>query len=295
MDAHKSFCLIVNKASNSGRALAVIQAHWHQIKEKLIDVELSEVGPDDSIDQIAASKSEHFDVVVACGGDGTARKVAIGLKDSEALFGVLPIGTGNDFAKMLGLSSSFSANLDTLASLKTTSLDIIRFNNSYFINTLGLGFDGRTNLYATKLSWLKGSSKYVVAGLQSLIKSKPYTTTIQINDDVYTFDTLMTVIANGKWEGGRYFISPESVNNDGLFEIIIINNVTKIRLAAEFIRLSLGYRLSDDMYTLLDARKAIINTSKPVFVHADGEVEPSNHLFEVEIGIKKLSVICRNF
>ncbi len=294
MDAHKSFCLIVNKASNSGRALAVIQTHWDQIREKLVDVVLFEVGPDDSIDQIAALKSEHFGVVVACGGDGTTRKVAIGLKDSEALFGVLPIGTGNDFAKMLGLSSSFSANLDTLASLKTKSLDLIRFNNSYFINTLGLGFDGRTNLYATKLSWLKGSSKYVVAGLQSLIKCKPYTTTIQINDDVHSFDTLMTVIANGKWEGGRYFISPGSVNNDGLFEIIIINNVTKIRLAVEFIRLSLGYSLSDEIQSTLSANKATIKTSKQVLVHADGEVESKETKFEIEVVAKQLKVICTN-
>ncbi|MBO6524364.1 MAG: diacylglycerol kinase family lipid kinase [Balneolaceae bacterium] len=286
--------MIVNKASNSGRALKEIQSHWAQILEKLVEVTLFEVEPQDSIEKVVALKSEHFDVIVACGGDGTARKVAIGLKDSEALFGVLPIGTGNDFAKMLGLTSSFSENLDTLASLKTKKLDLIQFNDSYFINTLGLGFDGRTNLYASKLTFLKGTAKYVVAGLQSLITSKSFTSTIQINDETYSFNTVMTLIANGKWEGGRYFISPESVLNDGFFEIIIINDISKFRLAIEFIRLSFGHSLSDEIQSTFKANKVTIRTSKPVLVHADGEVESQETKFEIGVEAKQLKVICKN-
>ena len=295
MSARKSFCLIVNKASNSGRALIVLKNHWAEIKQKLGDVELIEISQEDSITEIVAQESQNFDVIVACGGDGTARKVAIGLKGSDTLFGLLPIGTGNDFAKMLGLSSSFSENLDTLASLKTKKLDLIRFNESYFINTLGLGFDGRTNWYASKLSFLKNSSKYVIAGLQSLITSKPCTVTIELDDKSYSFNTLMTVIANGKWEGGRYFISPESLNDDGIFEIIIIKNVSKIRLAIEFIRLSLGHSLSERIKFVITTKKAVIKTSEPVFVHADGEVESLENQFKLEITPKQLEVISISF
>lgn len=291
MSGPKRFCLIVNRASNSGRALAIIKSHWIKIQEKLGEVELIEVRSHDSIDQIATLKSQQFDIIVACGGDGTARKVAIGIKDSDALFGLLPIGTGNDFAKMLGLSSSFLENLNILASLKIKPLDLIQFNNSYFINTLGLGFDGRTNLYASNLQFLKGSLKYVVAGLQSLITSQSYTATIHIDNRIHSFKTLMTVVANGKWEGGRYFVSPASANDDGLFEIIIINNVPKLRLAIEFIRLSLGYKLSDSIHSVFRTNKATINTSNAVFVHADGEIETQQNQFNIKVSTKQLKVI----
>lgn len=291
MSVPKRFCLIVNRASNSGRALAIIKSHWIKIEEKLGEVELFEVRSQDSIAQIAALKSQQFDIIVACGGDGTARKVAIGIKDSDALFGLLPIGTGNDFAKMLGLSSSFLENLNVLASLKTKPLDLIQFNNSYFINTLGLGFDGRTNLYASNLQFLKGSLKYVVAGLQSLFTSKLYTATIHIDNRVHSFKTLMIVVANGRWEGGRYFVSPGSVNDDGLFEIIIINNVSKIRLAIEFIRLSLGYSLSDNIHSIFRTNNATIYTSKAVFAHADGEIESQKNQYSIKVYPQQIKVI----
>ena len=291
MSAQKNFCLIVNKAANSGRALSLLKNNWTEIQQKLGNVKLIEVNPEDSIIEIVALESHNFDVLVACGGDGTARKVAIGLKDSDTLFGLLPIGTGNDFAKMLGLSSSLSENLDALASLQTRNLDLIQFNESYFINTLGLGFDGRTNWYASKLPFIKGSSKYVIAGLQSLMTSKPFSVTIKADTEIYTLMTLMIVVANGKWEGGRYFVSKESVNDDGLFEIIIINNVSKIRLAIEFIRLSLGYSLSGNIHSVFRSNKAIINTSEAVFVHADGEVESQENQFEIKFNNSQLKVI----
>lgn len=291
MDPSLSYCLIVNKASNSGRALSVIQNNWEEIQEKLKKVELVEVDRHQSITEITSEKSASFDVIVACGGDGTARKVAIGLIGSNALFGLLPIGTGNDFAKMLGLTNSFSKNLDVLVNRATRNLDVVRFNDSYFINTLGIGFDGRTNYYASKLTFLKGSGRYIVAGFQSLFTTKAFEAKIKSEGENRSFKTMMIIIANGKWEGGRYLVSPDSENNDGLFEVIVLLSLSKFRLALEFIRLSVGMEPSKNIFRSFKTYNIQISTSKPVFIHADGEGEIKSDSFRVSVLNSTLKVI----
>lgn len=288
-----SYCLIVNRASNSGKCLHTITKHLSLIKNTLKNVEVYELGENESIVDIASLKAETFNVIVACGGDGTARKVAIGIKDHDVLFGVLPLGSGNDFAKMLNLSSSLEVNLKVLEKAETSTLDLGILNDTFFINTLGLGFDGYTNYLASK-SKIKGSLKYVLSGIKALITAKAFDATINCKGRTESFHTLMILIANGKWEGGKYFVSPNSLNNDGYLELIILKSISKIRLAIEFIKLSLGSSLSSDLIKLTSIQKTKITTSIPVYTHADGEIEKSEQHFSIDISPKKLNVIFRS-
>lgn len=288
-----SYFLIVNGASNSGRSLHTIKKHLSLIKKTLKSVQIYEISEFESISEIAASNAETFDVIVACGGDGTARKVAIGIKDHDVLFGILPLGSGNDFAKMLNLSSSFTENLNVLKKANHRSLDLGVFNSSYFINTLGIGFDGFTNFLASQ-SRIKGSLKYVISGLKALIIAQAFDTSIHNEGKKRLFKTKMIIIANGKWEGGKYLVSPTSINNDGLLDFIVLNNINRFRLAIEFIKLSLGKPLSFSLIEKISFKKAVIKTSIPVFVHADGEVEKKQSSFLVTINPKMFNVIYKS-
>ncbi|MEQ9310511.1 MAG: YegS/Rv2252/BmrU family lipid kinase [Balneolaceae bacterium] len=277
-----SYCLIVNKASNSGRSFNTISKYSSDIKKTLKNVEIYEVGNTESISEIAALKANSFDVIVACGGDGTARKVAIGLKDRDVIFGVLPLGSGNDFAKMMNLPGSVKENLVILKAANTRSLNLVSFNKTFFINTLGIGFDGLTNYLASKAN-LKGAIKYVISGLKALIDAQMFEATITTNKEVKRFNTLMIIVANGKWEGGKYFVSPNSINNDGLVEVIILKNISRFRLTIEFLKLSFGYPLSSNLINSLSVQKADITTSTSVYVHADGEVEDNEMSFTISV------------
>ncbi len=290
-----SYCLIVNKSSNSGRAIHVINKHLLQIQSYLKNFEIYEVGEAESISEIASLKAQKFDVVVACGGDGTARSVATGIKDHEALLGILPLGSGNDFAKMLGLTNSFLDNLNVLKNGVTQDLDIgVVNNNTYFINTFGLGFDGYTNYLASKTK-IKGSLKYIVSGLRALFISKSFNATIKTEDGSETFNTLMIIVANGKWEGGKYFVSPKSLNNDGVMELIILKKISRINLAFEFIKLSLGKPLPNDLIVHKHVNKVTINTSLPIFNHADGEIEKNDNSFSIDLISGKIKVLIQKF
>lgn len=282
--------MIVNKASNSGRSLDIIHAHLPLIKEILEKVEIYPVEKHESISDVVRSKAQHFDVIVACGGDGTIRKAAIGIRDQDALLGLLPLGSGNDFAKMLGLKKSFERNLTILKQAQVITCDIVQVNNTQFINTLGIGFDGYTNYLSSK-SAIKGSFKYVIAGLRALLTANLFNATITINNVSEKFESMMLIVANGKWEGGKYLVSPESLINDGELELIILNKISKAALAYEFIRLSIGRPLSTDLITLKRCSKAEIHLSKRVYVHADGEVEPRESTFQLSIIPNSFNVI----
>lgn len=288
-----SYCLIVNKASNSGRSIGIINKHLELINKTLLRVEIFEVDVNESISQIAKSKATDFDVIVACGGDGTARNVAIGLRKSDKIFGVLPLGSGNDFAKMLNLSQSFEENLHILKEANTRSLDLGIVNDTFFINTLGIGFDGHTNYLASK-SKIRGALKYVFSGIRALISVKSFYCTIELDQKKKSYETLMIIIANGKWEGGKYFISPNSINNDGILELIIFQSINRIKLMIEFIKLTFGKSMSSNSSKIIPIKKATIHTSIPVFVHADGEIKTAQDSFLIDIKPNILNVIYRS-
>lgn len=113
--------------------------------------------------EIVASNDSPTSVFVACGGDGTAQAVAKQLIGKNSMLGIIPIGSGNDFAKMLGNETDQIAYLDILLNGVPVAFDSITWDKGVCINTLGIGVDGLTNKYAAKSKVLRGKLKYVFA------------------------------------------------------------------------------------------------------------------------------------
>lgn len=286
----RKYCLLVNELSNSGKARSVIEQYKQQIESILEDVEINFIQKGISLSDVAELKSKSFECIIACGGDGTARSVAIALKGSDTKFGLLPLGSGNDFAKALGLNKSFVQNLETIKRQSITEIDILRFNDQYFINTLGIGFDGLTNYLASK-SIVKSDLKYVVAGFKALVLSKPFSVQIDTEKKSLKLESMMVIVANGSWEGGKFFVSPESRNNDGISEIIIVKRVSKLRLLIEFIRLSLGSTFTSDIILKQKVKNCRIETSSDQYVHADGEFINNTSSFVINVEKEKIKAL----
>ena len=287
----RKYCLLVNPRSDAGRTGRFIEKNRELINQILGEVEIYSIDPEESISEVARRKSEEFEIIVACGGDGTASNTVKGLTGSDAVFGVLPLGSGNDFARMLGLGNSFEENLQHLQKGITQKLDVVKVNKETFINTLGLGFDGLTNYLATKSRLSKGDLRYILAGLKATFLARRFEITFSSEHHQLTRKTWVAIAANGKWEGGRYLVSPFSENTDGILEILISKNISLLRLSIEFIKLSMGFSLSENIFERFQFKKCVLNTSGSVFVHADGEVLPKESVFKVEVMPGCLSVI----
>lgn len=288
-----NYFLLVNTSSNSGKSKQIIQRNEQLIKSYLPDSEIRFLEEDELIEDIISSIGDKFDAVVACGGDGTINAVASSLRHQNTLLGVLPIGTGNDFSKSIGLSKSLEENLKILKKAETKPVDLIQVNDSFFINTLGIGFDGETNYLATRLpNWLS-SFRYMFAGVIALKTAKKFIAVIKqySGESIIKEETKMIVVANGKWEGSKYLISPSSNPGDGEIELIYTKSVSTFRLVIEFLKLSLGFPLSSKFFETLRGQEFLVETTEPVYVHKDGELMQKSNSFHLRVFPEQLKVI----
>ncbi|MEX0843687.1 MAG: diacylglycerol kinase family protein [Balneolaceae bacterium] len=274
MSDNPTYCFLINCASNDSRAKNLFKKHESEIQKYFPGAEYIFIQKEDSIAQIARQKVKLYSHIIACGGDGTVNQVANGIIGSSAIMGVLPLGSGNDFAKSIGLGNNFKVNLDILLTGDITHIDAIKNEWGYFLNTFGIGVDGMTNYYATRSPIHHGSFRYFWGGLKALIQSDPFTVTISISGDTVPvkYRAWMVAVANGKNEGGKYTISPNSVNYDGKMEVVVVKDIHRIRLIIEFLKLSIGLPFhSEIMDVFVIKNSCTIQTDKLLKSHADGE------------------------
>ncbi|MBO6586412.1 MAG: diacylglycerol kinase family lipid kinase [Gracilimonas sp.] len=295
MSNDPSYCFIINCASNAFRAEAFFRSKEAELADKFPGTSFKYIRKDDSIAEIVRDKSAEHSHIIACGGDGTVNRVANGLIGSDSKLGVIPIGSGNDFAQSIGLNHDFDKNIRVLNQETTKRIDVIKSEWGFFINTFGIGVDGLTNYYASKSGYGSGFLRYFLGGLNALFTSEPFRAKISISgrNDAIEQKVWMVAVANGKSEGGKYQISPSSINSDGKVELIVVKAVSRIRLILEFLKLSFGFSFNKkiaDEYSFTDS--VIISTDRLLKSHADGEQVPetNHHVFEVLPGALEVIV-----
>lgn len=151
-----------------------------------------------------------------------------------------------------------------------------------------------TNFYASKSSFRKGALKYFSGGLIALFKSTPFKASLSIDGNQLDLQNKcwMIAVANGKSEGGRYKISPESLNYDGKVEVIVVKAVPRVRLILAFLKLSFGFKFDDalvDRYCL--QKSCTIKTDTLLKCHADGEQVSPGTVINFKLLKADLSVI----
>lgn len=287
-----NYTLLVNCKSNSSRAEKFIRASESLINKKLSGCAIKYISSPVDLTTEASKSAENSSFVIACGGDGTAQSVARGLHGSNAVMGLIPVGSGNDFAKAIGLKTGqlIEYYLDVILHRQLINVDIPKINDQIFINTAGIGFDGLTNYYASHSS-LKGMMKYTVAGLKAFFTANPIQISGTIDDSEFNRDVWLVAVANGAVEGGKYLVSPKSVNSDGVLEIVVVPAYNRLKLGLAFILLSLGKSLSDKYSEVISFEKARLKILDHHHIHLDGENGIASTQYEIYISEKKLSVI----
>lgn len=288
-----SYTLIVNARSNSLRAEKIIRASESLIHQTLANCEIIYVSEPDELIALSSKTAKSSTVVIACGGDGTAQSVARGIYGSKALMGLIPIGSGNDFAKAIGLKTRQSVEyyLNVIIQQQVIQVDMPVINNQVFINTAGIGFDGLTNYYASQFSSLKGMMKYTVAGLKAFFTAQSFQIEGVIDAQKWNERVWLIAVANGAIEGGKYLISPKSVNSDGILDLVIVPAYSRLKLGIAFILLSLGKSLPSSFSEVVTFEKASLNIQEKHFIHLDGEVGNSSSKYKIEFKNKSLPVI----
>jgi len=262
--------IIRNPAAGRGRALRL----WPQLLNRLSGFSFDEIvtsGPGEAIS--IAQKADHA-VVVACGGDGTVHEVVNGLMraGAKATLGVIPVGSGDDFAKMLG------DPLEKLLQGRTRTVDIGRIMADgevrYFANGMDIGFGahGARNVRSVP-RFLTGLGAYLGALVLTLVRYPRLRLRIRIDDGPRReTTTVMTAVMNGTTFGGSFRVCPEARVDDGLLDVLIVDPVGRLEILGLVPRIMRGTHAGDPRLELLQAKRVEMESEAPLLVEADGEI-----------------------
>jgi diacylglycerol kinase (ATP) len=244
------------------------------------------------------------EAVIAVGGDGTANEVLNGLvhgnpsPDGTAL-GILPIGTGNDFAFGAGIPLDLLDACQVVARGRSKLLDVglMHADNEeprYFGNGIGIGFDAMANIESRKVKRLRGSLLYLVAVIRTL--AFYYHTpqvTIRIDSEELVQPSLLISVMNGQRVGGAFHITPGSRMDDGLLDLCVAAKVSRLKMVAFVPRFMRGTHTTDRDVTMRQGRKVTVVSESPWAAHVDGEIYGvgARH-YQIELFPQRLRLIC---
>ena len=239
---------------------------------------------------------DKYNVFIAAGGDGTVHSVASGLVGSDKIFGVLPLGSGNGFAKEFGFRLNVRSLLSDIKKAESVNIDVIEINEKLCLNVAGIGLD---SFVAHSFSTLKlrGFLPYVALTFKTFLRFRPFHVTIKIErEEIISEKLFVLTIANTRQFGNYAFIAPDALPNDGKIDLVLIKPFPKI-LGSIFIVRLFTKRINKSKYVrhIQTDKEIIIETDETRF-HIDGE--PLDISGKVVVKIKKetLKVLktCRN-
>ncbi|TVZ78840.1 YegS/Rv2252/BmrU family lipid kinase [Aeribacillus composti] len=275
------YYFIVNKISGNGKGLKVWKKTEKLLQEKQINYQVRFTNRPKHAAEIAKElSSEKCYAVVVVGGDGTIHDVANGLINSNIPLGVIPAGSGNDFARALDIPKDYKKALKRILMGKQRKIDIGRIGNEYFITVMGIGFDGKVaeiNNGSKYKNWLNvirlGNLSYGLSFLHVLLKYRPVSIQLMVDGEKLVFcNVWLIAIANISNYGGGIKICPNACYNDGLFDICIVHGMNKWELLRTFPKAFKGKHILHPGVTMITGKQVEVISELPVIVQGDGEI-----------------------
>ncbi len=213
------------------------------------------------------------DLVVAAGGDGTLHEVLNGAFGKPVRMGLLPVGTGNDSARTLGMGTDLALSIQTILTGRVQRTDVGHTQGRYFINVAGCGFDA---VVADKVNrgvkFLHGTAAYIAGILLSVGSMRPVPMRLTLDDTTQDIRAILCSVANTRSYGGGMWIAPDAQVDDGLFDVCIVGDTSVIEFFQAFPRVYKGTHITHPKVKIIRARYVRVEPSKPLPVLVDGEV-----------------------
>ncbi len=298
--------LIVNTTAGKGHAGKILPLVQGYLAQYGIEYDLTctaERGQGVELGRAAAVAG--YERVVAMGGDGTADEVANGLllaaeEGHEAVLGVIPAGSGNDFSHAIGIPAEPEEACRRLAEGQVRPIDLIRATVDgcphIFDNSVGLGFDADVALETCKIKRVHGFVMYLWAVFRVLASNHKWPYPMRITVDgrplPHQAVTLITV-ANGPRAGGGFYLTPGAQPDDGLLDVCIADKLDRLGILQLLPHVMKGTHIDKKPVTMLRGRHVLIEGGRGLPGHVDGETLcTEGHRIEFEILPGKLKVWC---
>ena len=223
-------------------------------------------------EQLAAQAvSDNIPVLVAVGGDGMVHTAIQVLAGTGTVLGVVPCGTGNDFARSVGIPlKPPRAAVDVIVGGIRQTIDLGRVGERWFAAVLASGFDSRVNDRANRMSWPRGRMRYNLAMVAELAAFEPLRYQLRLDDRELDIAAMLVAVGNGPSYGGGMKICPGASLTDGLLDVTVVARLSRAKLVRLFPSVYSGTHLR--YAEVLTFRAASVSLSAPeVTAYADGE------------------------
>jgi YegS/Rv2252/BmrU family lipid kinase len=250
-----------------------------------------------------AASQDGFATVAAAGGDGTVHEVVNGLMTSKApnaALGIIPAGSGNDYAANLGVPRDARCLADSLLSKHTRAVDVGRATDDtgrsrFFANALGLGLSGAVAWEVQHIHGLRGLPLYAFGAFKAIWRHfDAVETTLTIDGQRWETPTLFLSVALGRREGGGFVLAPEAELDDGWFDYLHAGRLSRWRALSYLPGLVVGKLPKNDPAVRPGrCRHMTVESATPLTVHADGEILGHTTIRRLAIELLPLRLVVR--
>jgi YegS/Rv2252/BmrU family lipid kinase len=263
--------LLVNPHSSGGRALKVlprVEAALDAARGPFRVVRTKSLahGVDKALTAIEAGE-----LPVVISGDGMVGAIGGAMAGvGEVPLGIVPVGRGNDLARVLGIPTEPEEAIAVVLAGHTRTIDIGEVNGRPFLGIASFGFDSVANRIANE-SRLGGNLVYAWAALRTLVAWKPARFTIAIGEQRTRIEGYSVIVANNSAYGGGMYVAPDASLEDGQFDVVTIARVGKLRFLGNLPKVFKGTHVHNDEVNVVRAARLSVSASRPFAVYADGE------------------------
>ena len=266
--------IVYNPNAGCGLARSYRPTVEKRLRSSGVDFAIHETSCEKDGIRIARELSENgSDKIIAMGGDGTVNEVLNGIIDlSSVIFGIIPCGSGNDFAASAGIPTEVHQAVDILITKEPKYTDYMECSGVRGINAIGTGIDVDILMRCMKKGFLKGKSKYFASLLISLFKFENYNLKLFREGRITSHNAMILCVANGRQFGGGIKIAPEAIIDDGFMDLVLVDNISGRRIPGALIKLMQG-KITHQDFTLFErVSEASAEFEKPISVQIDGEI-----------------------
>jgi diacylglycerol kinase (ATP) len=275
-------------AAARARAALERSAHWRGLEVRLT------TAPGDARRFASEAAAAGAEIVLAIGGDGTANETAWGLLGTSAALGLVPMGSGNGLARTLGVPLRPHAALAVLAEAVPRAMDVGMVNGRPFLNVAGAGFDAQVGLdfhEHGRRGGRRGVFTYVWLAVLRIMKYRAERWVLEAGAEKFEGRAHIVAFVNGRQYGGGAVLVPGARLDDGLFDIVVIEDASALEMAWNAQRLFFGTLAQYRRYRHVAAAQATLVATGTVPYHRDGEPETTPGRLEVSILPRALRIL----
>lgn len=289
--AKRKYLTIINPNSGTSRKTSIPELAYNILSEngsELYFVYTNEQGHvAQIIDDVAG---QGFDVVIGVGGDGTINEVADAVRPTDMTMGIIPMGSGNGLARSLDIPMDPEAALEVIRKGYIKRIDCCEANGVPFFVTFGVGFDAQVTASYDQKSF-RGPLSYVLSTVDQFIKHKSSLYRLHLNGEVIEQKAFLVTCANADQYGNNAIIAPEAELDDGLFDVVVIRNMSLLKAPQVAINLftkNINESASIDIYR---TDHLIIEREDADYAQVDGELLELGRRIEISIQKQQLPIL----